>query len=369
MTRECERLGGLNLGQGICDLPTPPLVRDGALDAIRGGKATYSYPEGIPELRQKIAAKLVRDNQLEADPDSQIVVTAGSAGAFTCALFAALDPGDGILLLEPFYGYHLNAARLAGLDTHYLRLEAPGFRLEEEALLKQIREDVEVGLRGFDHQDVRAFFQVEAHFSQCFTPVGRVHLIRASVAELRSRFGCVAERAVECARKLCRVREDCDFFKAMLIERRANCGDASVHHVGRSDNVSARSRMGERCRCEPFNRRIVLHNLVRDDATVAVIGVLAKTYVGDDTEFGDAAFHGLDRTLHDSVVRVRAAAHCVFRLGNAKQDDTGHTEVVDPLRFVDDLIDRIAQHPGHRYDFFSDTAAFDHEQGQDEIVA
>jgi len=143
MTRECERLGGLNLGQGICDLPTPPLVRDGALDAIRGGKATYSYPEGIPELRQKIAAKLVRDNQLEADPDSQIVVTAGSAGAFTCALFAALDPGDGILLLEPFYGYHLNAARLAGLDTHYLRLEAPGFRLEEEAL----RAAVEPGTR------------------------------------------------------------------------------------------------------------------------------------------------------------------------------------------------------------------------------
>src|SRR5262245_59092875 len=84
MTRECERVGGINLGQGICDLPTPPLVRDGAIDAILKQKSIYSFPEGARELREAIAAKLARDNGLRADPMSEIVVTVGASGAFAC---------------------------------------------------------------------------------------------------------------------------------------------------------------------------------------------------------------------------------------------------------------------------------------------
>jgi len=116
MTRECERVGGINLGQGICDLPTPPLVRDAAIQAIEDRKSLYSYPEGIAELRTAIATKLERDNGIKADPKSEIVVTAGSSGSFTCALHALLDPGDGLLIMEPYYGYHLNTAIVAGLE-------------------------------------------------------------------------------------------------------------------------------------------------------------------------------------------------------------------------------------------------------------
>ncbi|MFT5052059.1 MAG: aminotransferase [Chlamydiales bacterium] len=138
MTRACEAAGGINLGQGICDLPTPPLVRDGAVRAILEGKSTYSYSEGIPELRRAIAAKLARDNGIEADPESEIVVTTGSAGAFTGVLHALLDPGDGILLLEPYYGYHLNAALLAGLVPQFMTLDAPDFHLDAEALARAV---------------------------------------------------------------------------------------------------------------------------------------------------------------------------------------------------------------------------------------
>src|SRR6476661_8431306 len=95
MTRECERVGGLNLGQGICDLPTPDLVREGAIAAIRENRSIYSFPEGQRELREAIARKLERDNGLKADPASEICVTVGASGAFTCALHALLDPGDG----------------------------------------------------------------------------------------------------------------------------------------------------------------------------------------------------------------------------------------------------------------------------------
>src|SRR5258707_9960937 len=80
MSRECERVGGINLGQGICDLPTIPELVEGACDAIRSNKATYSKFEGIDILRQRIARKVQRHNGFTADPDKEIAVTVGSRG-------------------------------------------------------------------------------------------------------------------------------------------------------------------------------------------------------------------------------------------------------------------------------------------------
>ncbi len=134
MTRECERVGGINLGQGICDLPTPPLVRDGAIAAIRENRSTYSFAEGARELREAIARKLERDNELTADPATEICVTVGASGAYAAAINALLEPGDGVLLFEPYYGYHLNAAAVAGLAPEFLTLTPPDFTLREEAL-------------------------------------------------------------------------------------------------------------------------------------------------------------------------------------------------------------------------------------------
>lgn len=139
MTRECERVGGINLGQGICDLPTPLPVRDGAIAAILERRSTYSFMEGVPALRQAIAGKLERENALRADPEREIVVTVGASGAYTAALHALFDPGDGILVFEPFYGYHVNTALVAGLEPQYLRLEAPDFALSEAALRASLR--------------------------------------------------------------------------------------------------------------------------------------------------------------------------------------------------------------------------------------
>lgn len=141
MTRECERVGGINLGQGLGDLPTPPLVRDGAIQAIRDRKSTYSFPEGAAELRNLIAAKLERDNGIRANPKTEIVVTVGSSGGFACAVMGLLNPGDGILLLEPYYGYHLNASLLAGLKPQFAPLDPPDFNLDENRLRAAIRPD------------------------------------------------------------------------------------------------------------------------------------------------------------------------------------------------------------------------------------
>jgi aminotransferase len=139
MTRECERIGGINLGQGICDLPTLPLVRDGAISAIRENKSTYSFPEGSSTLRRAIAEKLARENGIHADPDSEIVVTVGASGAFTAALMALLNPGDGLLLFEPYYGYHLNTALLCGIEPQFATLDLPSFSLDEQRLRQALR--------------------------------------------------------------------------------------------------------------------------------------------------------------------------------------------------------------------------------------
>ena len=101
MTRECVAVGGINLGQGVCDMPTPPFVRDAAIQAIQDSKSLYSYPEGIVEIRELIAEKLERDNKLKADPNKQITVTIGATGAFACTLVGLMEPGDGILIFEP----------------------------------------------------------------------------------------------------------------------------------------------------------------------------------------------------------------------------------------------------------------------------
>lgn len=139
MTKACERVGGINLGQGLGDLPAPALVRDAAIQAIQEGLNTYTASEGIPPLRQAIARKLQRDNGLDVDPDSQIVISAGTTGAFAATLTALFNPGDGILLLEPYYGYHLNTILLQGLEAQFLTLAAPTFGLEENALAAAVK--------------------------------------------------------------------------------------------------------------------------------------------------------------------------------------------------------------------------------------
>lgn len=134
MTRACNAVGGINLGQGICDLPTPDAVRAAAIHAVQEDWSIYSYAEGIGSLRAAIAGKLARQNGITADPEAEVLVTSGSAAAFTCVLHGLMDPGDGLLLMEPYYGYHAGAAKVAGVEVHTLRLEAPAFELTAEGL-------------------------------------------------------------------------------------------------------------------------------------------------------------------------------------------------------------------------------------------
>ena len=108
MTVECDRLGGVNLAQGVCDTEVPEPVSESAIEAIRDGYNIYTRLDGVAPLREAIARKLARHNGLNVDPNSEVLVTSGATGAFYAAALALLNPGDEVILFEPFYGYHLN---------------------------------------------------------------------------------------------------------------------------------------------------------------------------------------------------------------------------------------------------------------------
>jgi aminotransferase len=134
MSRECERVGGINLGQGICDLPTIPELVEGAVEAISSSKATYSKFEGIDLLRERIARKMAHFNRVDVDPAKELVVTVGSTGGFAAAAMATLNPGDEVILFEPYYGYHLNTLKVLGLVPKFVPLHLPDWSIDFDAL-------------------------------------------------------------------------------------------------------------------------------------------------------------------------------------------------------------------------------------------
>jgi aminotransferase len=106
MSVACDDIGGVNLAQGVCDTDPPDIVLEGANRAMRDGHNIYTRQEGIQRLRVAIANQLACTHGIAVDPDREILITAGATGAFQAALQALLNPGDEVLLFEPFYGYH-----------------------------------------------------------------------------------------------------------------------------------------------------------------------------------------------------------------------------------------------------------------------
>jgi aminotransferase len=104
---------GINLGQGVCDLEMPRPLRLGAVEALFQDRATYTNYRGLITLRQEISRRMQARYGLVYDTED-IVVTVGSSMAYTATLMTLLDPGDEVVLMEPFYPYHYTGALLAG---------------------------------------------------------------------------------------------------------------------------------------------------------------------------------------------------------------------------------------------------------------
>jgi aminotransferase len=125
MTMECDRIGGVNLAQGVCDTDPPAAVIEGAIQAIHAGHNIYTRLDGIARLRQAIAAKVRWFNGVEVNPDTEILVASGATGGFHAACMALLNPGDEVILFEPFYGYHANTLKSLRMRAVPVPLAAP----------------------------------------------------------------------------------------------------------------------------------------------------------------------------------------------------------------------------------------------------
>jgi len=134
MTRACNEVGGVNLGQGICDVPTPDLIKEAAYEAIRENQSIYTRHDGDAVLREAMSRKFAQYNGIPLNPDTEVVVTTGASGALAATLMALCDPGDEIILFEPFYGYHLNTALVAGMVPKIVPLHPPTFHLDLQRL-------------------------------------------------------------------------------------------------------------------------------------------------------------------------------------------------------------------------------------------
>lgn len=134
MTTECDRIGGINLAQGVCDTPVPAAVEAEALAAIHAGHNIYTRLDGIERLRKAIAAKQMRDYGLVYDPETEVLVASGATAGLHAAAMALLNPGDEVLLFEPFYGYHVATLKSMRVKPVLVPLAEPDWALDTDAL-------------------------------------------------------------------------------------------------------------------------------------------------------------------------------------------------------------------------------------------
>jgi len=138
MSIECDRINGINLSQGVCDLELPEPVKNGAKDAMDRGINQYTRYDGLPELRNAIAKKMLAYNGIKADPEKNIIVSCGATGAFYSACLALLNPGDEVIIFEPYYGYHINTLLAAGAKPVYVKMLPPGWSFSLKDIEKAV---------------------------------------------------------------------------------------------------------------------------------------------------------------------------------------------------------------------------------------
>lgn len=138
ITHLVREIGAINLGQGICDLPTPAPIKRGAQQAIEEDHSTYTSYAGIAPLREAILEKARTYNRIPATSADEVMVSAGSTGAFVAAAFTLLEPGDEVILFEPFYGYHLHLLRLTGATPRFVRTHGSDWAVDFDEVARAI---------------------------------------------------------------------------------------------------------------------------------------------------------------------------------------------------------------------------------------
>jgi aspartate/methionine/tyrosine aminotransferase len=134
MTRLAMDHDAVNLAQGFPDFPAPEEVKRAAVEAIEADVNQYAITWGARGFREAIAAKFERWYGMTVDPDRQICVTCGSTEAMIASMLGVIDPGDEVIVFEPFYENYGPDAILAGAVPRYVTLREPDWSFDEAEL-------------------------------------------------------------------------------------------------------------------------------------------------------------------------------------------------------------------------------------------
>ncbi len=134
MTRECMRYGGVNLAQGFPDFDGPEEIKEAARRAITDGWNQYAITWGSPNIRKEIARKTARFNGFEPDPETEITVVCGATEGMIATLMAILNPGEEVVIFEPFYENYGPDTFLSGSVPRFVPLRPPDFTFDPEEL-------------------------------------------------------------------------------------------------------------------------------------------------------------------------------------------------------------------------------------------
>lgn len=151
MTALAVSTGAINLGQGFPDYDGPPQVLEAARQAIADGVNQYPPGTGMPVLREAIARHQQRFYAQVVDPAREVLVTAGATEAIAATLLALLEPGDEIVMLEPFYDSYVALAALAQARVVTVPLRAPSFAPDLDRIRDAITERTRVILLNSPH--------------------------------------------------------------------------------------------------------------------------------------------------------------------------------------------------------------------------
>lgn len=130
--------GAINLGQGFPDTDGPQEVADAAVAAIRAGHNQYPPGLGIADLRLAVAEHQKRFYDLDFDPDTEVLITAGATEAIAAVMLSLLEPGDEVVLFEPYYDSHIAGIAMSGAQRRLVTLRPPDYRFDPDELAAAI---------------------------------------------------------------------------------------------------------------------------------------------------------------------------------------------------------------------------------------
>jgi len=126
--------GAINLGQGFPDAPGPLALRQKAADAVLNGYNQYPPMAGLPELREAVAGHYARTQGLDLDWKGEVTITSGATEALAAAFLALIEPGDEVVVFQPFYDAYIPLIRRAGGVPKLMRLKPPHWRFDRAML-------------------------------------------------------------------------------------------------------------------------------------------------------------------------------------------------------------------------------------------